>query len=81
MRPEVTQVFDLDGTRLAALASEHGAVAVPETPAAAPTALRPARLVEKQRAGAQVAVLNHVRTAAEVAAFYGARATSDSPSR
>ena len=70
VRPEVTQVFDLDGTRLAALASEHGlAVAVPETPAAAPTALRPARLVEKQRAGAQVAVLNHVRTAAEVSDF------------
>ena len=70
VRPEVTQVFDLDGTRLAALASEHGlAAAVPETPAAAPTALRPARLVEKQRAGARLAVLNHVRTAAEVSDF------------
>jgi 5,10-methylenetetrahydrofolate reductase len=70
VRPEVTQVFDLDGTRLAGLASEHGlAVAVPETPAAAPTALRPARLVEKQRAGAHVVVLNHVRSAAEVGDF------------
>jgi 5,10-methylenetetrahydrofolate reductase len=70
VRPEVTQVFDLDGTRLAGLASEHGlAVAVPETPAAAPTAMRPGRLVEKQRAGAQVVVLNHVRSAAEVGDF------------
>jgi 5,10-methylenetetrahydrofolate reductase len=70
VRPEVTQVFDLDGTRLAALAAGFGLpVAVPETPAAAPLTLRPARLVEKQRAGAHVAVLNHVRTAAEVSAF------------
>jgi 5,10-methylenetetrahydrofolate reductase len=70
VRPEATQVFDLDGTRLAALAAERGlTVAVPETPTAAPTALRPARLVEKQRAGADLAVLNHVRSADEVAAF------------
>jgi 5,10-methylenetetrahydrofolate reductase len=70
VRPEVTQVFDLDGTRLAALASGTGlAVAVPEAPASAPVALRPARLVEKQRAGAHVAVLNHVRTAEEVGVF------------
>ena len=62
--------FDLHGTRLAALASEHSStVAVPGTPAAAPTALRPARLVENERAGAHVAVLNHVRTAEEVSDF------------
>src|SRR6185436_19645878 len=70
VRPEVTQVFDLDGTRLAALASTHSlAVGVPEAPATAPVGLRPARLVEKQRAGADVAVLNHVRTADEVRVF------------
>lgn len=70
VRPEVTQVFDLDGTRLAALASAHSlAVGVPEAPATAPVGLRPARLVEKQRAGADVAVLNHVRTADEVRVF------------
>ncbi len=70
VRPEVTQVFDLDGTRLAALANEHDlAVAVPESPGAAPTALRPARLVEKERAGAHLAVLNHVHAADEVGAF------------
>jgi 5,10-methylenetetrahydrofolate reductase len=32
---------------------------VPETPSAPPRALRPARLLQKQRAGAAVAVLNH----------------------
>jgi methylenetetrahydrofolate reductase (NADPH) len=73
VRPEVTQVFDLDGTRLAAMASEAGhAVAVPEAPSAFPQALRPSRLVQKQRAGADLAVLNHVRTAGEVAAFMAA---------
>jgi 5,10-methylenetetrahydrofolate reductase len=70
IRPEATQVFDLDGTRLAALACEQGlAVAVPETPAAPPLTLRPKRLVEKQRAGAHLAVLNHVGTADEVSDF------------
>jgi 5,10-methylenetetrahydrofolate reductase len=70
VRPEATQVFDLDGTRLAALASAHGlTVGVPESPAAAPRSLRPARLLEKQRAGADVAVLNHVRTTEEVRVF------------
>ena len=70
VRPDVTQAFDLDGTRLAALAAEVGVgVAVAETPTARPTALRPARLVLKQRAGAQIAVLNHVPSAADVDAF------------
>ncbi len=76
VRPEITQVFDLDGTRLAALAAEHDLlVAVPETPGARPTELRAARLVEKQRAGANVAVLNHAGSVAAVAAFM-ARARS-----
>lgn len=70
VRPGVTQVFDLDGTQLAALASQVGhAVAVPEAPSAVPQRLRPARLVQKQRAGAHLAVLNHAGTPAEVAAF------------
>ncbi len=70
VRPDVTQVFDLDGTRLAALAASLGVpVAVAETPTAPPVALRPRRLVQKQRAGAQIAVLNHVRSAAEVTSF------------
>ena len=70
VRPDVTQVFDLDGTRLAALAASLGLpVAVAETPTAPPIALRPGHLVQKQRAGAGVAVLNHVRTAADVGTF------------
>ncbi|MCD9199971.1 methylenetetrahydrofolate reductase [Aeromicrobium wangtongii] len=73
VRPDVTQVFDLDGTQLAELAHRAGhAVAVPEAPSAAPRQLRPARLVQKQRAGAHLAVLNHVGSAAEVASFVAA---------
>lgn len=73
VRPGVTQVFDLDGTELAALAAARGhAVGVPESPDAAPRALRPGRLVEKQRAGARVAFLNHVGSAARVADFVAA---------
>ncbi|OBJ50905.1 methylenetetrahydrofolate reductase [Mycobacterium sp. 1423905.2] len=61
VRPDVTQTFDLDGPRLVALAASVGMVAaVPETPTAPPVHARPVRLVEKQRAGASLAVLNHV---------------------
>lgn len=61
VRPDVTQVWDLDGPRLVALAASLGlSAAVPETPTAPPIALRAQRLVAKQRLGAAVAVLNHV---------------------
>lgn len=70
VRPDVTQVFDLDGPRLAELATAVGlCAAVPETPLAPPEALRAARLVAKQAAGAAVAVLNHVPSAADAEAF------------
>lgn len=70
VRPDVTQVFDLDGTRLAGLAAGLGVpAAVAETPTAPPRHLRPRRLVQKQRAGAGTAVLNHVSHVGEVAAF------------
>ena len=73
VRPGVTQVFDLDGTRLAALAAGMGLpVAVAESPEAPPVAHRPARVATKQRAGAQLCVLNHVRSPARVAAFVAA---------
>jgi 5,10-methylenetetrahydrofolate reductase len=73
VRPGVTQVFDLDGVRLAALAAGMGLpVAVPESPEAPPVDLRPARVAEKQRAGAQLCVLNHVSTPARVADFVAA---------
>jgi methylenetetrahydrofolate reductase (NADPH) len=74
VRPDVTQVFDLDGPRLAALAAWTGVpAAVPETPAAPPRHLRPFRLAQKQRAGASVAVLNHAAVAS-VTAFMAAAA-------
>jgi 5,10-methylenetetrahydrofolate reductase len=70
IRPDVTQVFDLDGTRLASLAATIGVrTAVVETPTAPPVDVRPGRLVQKQRAGAGIAVLNHVSSAAAVDAF------------
>jgi 5,10-methylenetetrahydrofolate reductase len=73
VRPDVTQVFDLDGPRLAALAAATGlTAAVPETPAAPPRALRPGRLAQKQRAGAAVAVLNHAAAATVTAFMAGA---------
>jgi methylenetetrahydrofolate reductase (NADPH) len=70
VRPDVTQTFDLDGLRLVSLAASVGMIpAVPETPTAPPTHARPARLVEKQRAGASLAVLNHVPFPDMIAAF------------
>ncbi|OBF90463.1 methylenetetrahydrofolate reductase [Mycobacterium sp. 852002-51152_SCH6134967] len=70
VRPDVTQTFDLDGPRLVELAASIGMVAaVPETPTAPPVHGRPARLVEKQRAGASLAVLNHVPFPAMIADF------------
>ncbi|MGV0849051.1 methylenetetrahydrofolate reductase [Mycolicibacterium phlei] len=73
VRPDVTQTFDLDGPRLVSLATSLGmSAAVPETPTAPPVHARPLRLVEKQRAGASVAVLNHVRTPDMVAEFMAA---------
>jgi methylenetetrahydrofolate reductase (NADPH) len=74
VRPDVTQVFDLDGTRLAALAAAVGVTAaVAETPTAPPRPLRGFRLFTKQRAGASVAVLNHA-SAGSVAGFMAAAA-------
>jgi len=70
VRPDVTQVFDLDGIRLAALAASLGLpVAVPEAPDAPPIPLRPDRVAQKQRAGAGVCVLNHVGSPERVARF------------
>ncbi len=70
VRPDVTQTFDLDGPRLVELATSLGMVAaVPETPTAPPVDQRAVRLVQKQRAGARVAVLNPVSSAEVVRRF------------
>jgi 5,10-methylenetetrahydrofolate reductase len=69
-RPDALPVFDLDSTRLAALAAAAGhLVSVGEAPASPPFGLRPARLVEKQRAGAAVVFVNHCGPPARVARF------------
>ena len=73
VRPDVTQVFDLDGTRLSALAASLGVpAAVPEAPDAPPVGLRPGRVADKQRAGAGLCVLNHGTSPARVAEFVAA---------
>jgi methylene-tetrahydrofolate reductase-like protein len=74
VRPGVTQVWDVDSTDLVSLAAGAGLplVAVAEAPDAPPRALRPGRLLQKQRAGAQVCVLNHVGSSARVAGFAAA---------
>jgi 5,10-methylenetetrahydrofolate reductase len=73
LRSGTTSTFDLDGTRLAALATAAGlSAAVAESPDAPPVPLRPARVAEKQRAGAQLCVLNHVGSPARLAQFTAA---------
>lgn len=73
VRDDATQVFDLDGTRLAALAAAAGLCpSVAATPVAPPLADRPRRLLEKERAGAQVCFVNHAGGSAGVARFVAA---------
>jgi 5,10-methylenetetrahydrofolate reductase len=70
VRADVTQVFDLDGTRLANLAAGLGLpVLVPESPGAPPAGARPDRLRQKERAGAGLCVLNHAGPPASVRRF------------
>lgn len=70
VRPDVTQVFDLDATRLTHLAASAGlAATVAITPAAPPHGTRARALAEKQRAGAALAVSNHVAGPAVLATF------------
>lgn len=72
-RPDAAPVFDIDSTQLAALARAAGLlVSVGETPSGPPAALRPARLAEKVRAGAQVCLVNHAGGAGPVARFVAA---------
>ncbi len=74
-RPDAAPVFDLDSTRLAALARSAGhLVSVGESPAAPPLAARPTRLGEKVKAGADVCFVNHCGGADLVADFIAALA-------
>jgi 5,10-methylenetetrahydrofolate reductase len=73
VRADAQQVFDLDGTRLAALARAIGlSPSVAATPLAPPREQRPERLREKQRAGAVACFVNHSGGAAAVSAFVAA---------
>ena len=72
-RPDAQPVFDLDGTRLAALARSFGLLnSVAERPDAPPIHERPARLAQKIRAGGRLCILNHTGGAAQARAFIGA---------
>jgi 5,10-methylenetetrahydrofolate reductase len=69
-RPDAAPVFDLDSTELAALAHRAGLlVSVAEAPASPPVARRPARLLEKERAGAELCFVNHAGGVEPVGAF------------
>ena len=69
-RPDAAPVFDLDSTETAALARGAGhLVSVGESPATPPVERRPARLLEKMHAGAEVCFVNHAGGAAPVAEF------------
>lgn len=69
-RPDAEPVFDLDSTRLTALARASGhLVSVAEAPATPPVERRAARLVEKERAGAELCFVNHAGGAEPVAVF------------
>lgn len=58
--PTATATFSHEGTTLAATARLAGGnVSVAESPASPPVASRPMRLLSKQSAGADVAILNH----------------------
>ena len=59
-RPDAAAVFDLDSTELTAMAAGRGLiVSVAESPAAPPRDGRPARLLSKEHAGAEVCIVNH----------------------
>ena len=69
-RPDAMPVFDLDSTRLAALARRSGMlVSVAESPTVNPVSERPQRLAQKVRAGAQVCFVNHAGSAEAVGDF------------
>jgi methylenetetrahydrofolate reductase (NADPH) len=76
VRSDAGGVFDLDSLRLASLAASWGLiVSVAATPAAPPYDLRPRRVVEKQRAGASLCIVNHAGGTAALSGFaHAARA-------
>lgn len=73
VRTDASQVFDLDSMRLTALARQIGlAVSVAATPLAPPMDQRALRLLDKQRAGATMCIVNHAGGVTGVARFVAA---------
>ena len=69
-RPDARPVFDLDATRLAALARAAGhLVSVGESPLSPPVERRASRLAEKVAAGAELCFVNHAGGVDPVRAF------------
>lgn len=69
-RPDAAPVFDLDSTAVASLARAAGhLVSVAEAPATPPVGRRAERVLEKERAGAEICFVNHAGGAEPVAAF------------
>ncbi|MDQ1128941.1 methylenetetrahydrofolate reductase C-terminal domain-containing protein [Microbacterium sp. SORGH_AS_0888] len=78
--PHARPVFDLDSTRVAALARRAGLfVAVAEQPAAPPVAYRPARLALKAQAGAELGILNLCGDIEDIARFAAGVARTAAP--
>jgi len=79
-RADAAAVFDLDSTRLAALAAGFGlVVSVAESPAAPPVDERPRRLAAKAACGARICFVDHSGGPEAVADFVAeARALDDS---
>ena len=73
LRPDAAAVFDVDSTQLTAMASGRGLlVSVAESPATPPVHRRPARLLSKEHAGAEVCFVDHCGGAQAVATFIAA---------
>lgn len=69
-RPDAVAVFDVDSTQLTAMAAGRGfLVSVAESPATPPVQRRPARLLSKEHAGAEVCFVDHCGGAETVADF------------
>ena len=68
--PEATATFTLDGAQLAGLARDAGAhVSVAESPIAPPRDRRAERVAMKERAGADVVIVNHAGSPDAVVGF------------
>jgi 5,10-methylenetetrahydrofolate reductase len=69
-RPDAKPVFDLDSTQTASLARSFGhLVSVGESPRTPPVDKRPMRLLQKEKAGAEVCFINHAGGARPAAEF------------